>query len=279
MAAVAVAAARGAGMRVDEPAAKGAVKMMEGESMFFNQTMLERAPIGGSSDGPTWKLMALAGERYPASPLTDGIVAYIAHHQRHDGTWWFGGISRAPFEEGTMARTAMAVRVMRVFGTPAMKADLDLRIARARAYLANAKAATNDEAAMQILGLHWAGGNAAQVSALGKALADAQHSDGGWSQNRNLASDAYATGEALYALKETGALAASDAVYQKGVKFLMNTQCADGSWYVRSRAPKFQPYFQSGFPHDHDQWISSAATSWAVQALIPAIANLNTASR
>ena len=38
-----------------------------------------------------------------------------------------------------MARTAMAIRVMQVFGTPAMKADLDPRIARARTYLANNK--------------------------------------------------------------------------------------------------------------------------------------------
>jgi hypothetical protein len=173
----------------------------------------------------------------------------------------------------------MALRVMQVFGTPAMKAELDPRMARARAYLANAQAATNDEAAMQILGLHWAGGNAAKVSALGKALTGAQHADGGWSQNRNLASDAYATGEALYALQEAGILAASGAVYQKGVKFLMDTQREDGSWYVRSRAPKFQPYFQSGFPYDHDQWISSAGTSWAVRALIPAVENQKRASR
>jgi hypothetical protein len=102
-----------------------------------------------------------------------------------------------------------------------MKADLDRRIARATSYLANAKAVTNDEAAMQILGLAWAGGNAAKISALGKALTAAQHADGGWGQNRNLASDAYATGESLYALKEAGVLAPSGAVYQKGVKFLM----------------------------------------------------------
>jgi ankyrin repeat protein len=279
VAAMTVAAVRGAGIPVDESAARGVVKMMEGESQFFHQMMLERVPIGGASDGPTWKLMALASERYPAGPLTDGIVAYIAHHQRHDGTWWFGGVSRAPFEEGTIARTAMSLRVMQVFGSPAMKAELDLKIARACTSLANAKAATNDEAAMQIMGLHWAGGDAAKVSALGEALLSAQRPDGGWSQNRNLASDAYATGEALWALKEAGVLTASGAAYQKGVQFLMDTQSADGSWYVRSRAPKFQPYFQSGFPYDHDQWISSAGTSWAVRALIPAVENEKTTSR
>jgi len=34
-----------------------------------------------------------------------------------------------------------------------------------------------------------------------------------------------------------------------------------------SRALKFQPYFQSGFPYDHDQWISQAGTALAVIAL------------
>src|SRR5207302_2671022 len=131
--------------------------------------------IGGGVDGPSWKLMALASERYPGSLLTDTNVAYIAHSQRRDGSWWLAGVSRAPLEEGTMARTAMAIRAMQLFSTPAMKQELDSRIARARTYLATAKAATNDEAAMQILGLHWAGGNAAKVSALGKALSAAQH--------------------------------------------------------------------------------------------------------
>ena len=279
VAVVAGAAARGAGVHIDDSAAKGFVKMMEGEMTFFNQRLLERMDTGGGTDGPTWKLMALASERYPSSLLTDTLVSDIAANQRHDGSWWFGGVSRAPFEEGAMARTAMAVRGLQVFGTPAMKEDLDSRLARARIYLATTKASTNDEAAMQILGLHWLGGNAATLHAMGKTLAGAQHADGGWGQNRNLASDAYATGETLYALKESGFLSASDPAYQKGAKFLLSTQCEDGSWYVRSRAPKFQPYFQSGFPHDHDQWISSVATSWAVQALVPAIAAEKRASR
>jgi hypothetical protein len=36
---------------------------------------------------------------------------------------------------------------------------------------------------------------------------------------------------------------------------------------VRSRALKFQPYFDGGFPYEHDQWISAMATGWATAAL------------
>ena len=62
-----------------------------------------------------------------------------------------------------------------------------------------------------------------------------------------------------------------DAAFQRGVKYLLSTQHADGSWYVRSRAPKFQPFFESGFPYGHDQWISSMATGWAAAALVMTI--------
>jgi hypothetical protein len=55
------------------------------------------------------------------------------------------------------------------------------------------------------------------------------------------------------------------------VKFLLSTQHGDGSWYVRSRSPKFQPYFDGGFPYAHDQWISSMATGWAAAALTLAL--------
>jgi hypothetical protein len=272
-------AARRAGLKVDDGAAKGHAKMAEGQANFFQQALNERLDSGGAQDGWIFELLALSTEKYPPNRLTDTLVSYIAALQRRDGSWWFGGVSRAPMEEGRIARAALGLRVMQLYSTPGMKADLDVRIARARDFLLKAQAKTNDEAAMQIAGLHWAGGNQAKVQSLAKTLVAAQRADGGWGQNRNLASDAYATGETLWALHEAGAFQASDAAYQKGVKFLLDTQWADGSWYVRSRAPKFQPYFQSGFPFDHDQWISSTATSFAVRGLAPAVELEKRASR
>ena len=44
-------------------------------------------------------------------------------------------------------------------------------------------------------------------------------------------------------------------------------QRPDGSWHVRSRSKPFQTYFESGFPHGKDQFISMAATGWATTAL------------
>ena len=81
-----------------------------------------------------------------------------------------------------------------------------------------------------------------------------------------MASDAYATGQALYAMNAAGESATS-ATYQKGTTYLLSTQREDGTWFVRSRAFGFQPYFDAGFPYGTDQFISAAATAWAAIAL------------
>jgi len=46
-------------------------------------------------------------------------------------------------------------------------------------------------------------------------------------------------------------------LYNMMIKF----QQPDGSWHVKTRAAGFQPYFQSGFPHDHDNGFRKAARS------------------
>jgi squalene cyclase len=86
--------------------------------------------------------------------------------------------------------------------------------------------------------------------------------------------DAYATSVALVALAESKVIKVNDPPYRRGIDYLLSTQFPDGSWHVRSRAIKFQPYFESGFPFGHDQWISAAATAWAAQALALSIGPL-----
>ncbi len=109
-----------------------------------------------------------------------------------------------------------------------------------------------------------------------------QREDGGWSQIDALveikregdktetlepSSDAYATGSVLVVLHLAGEMKTSDPVYQRGLACLLKSQLADGSWHVKSRSKPFQKYFETGFPHKEDQFISSAATSWAVTAM------------
>ena len=115
---------------------------------------------------------------------------------------------------------------------------------------------------MRLLGLVWAGSNSRAIRDAATQLASVQRQDGGWAQLDTLSSDAYATGEALYALFNAGQLT-KDGL-ERGIRFLLNAQHADGSWHVRSRSYPLQPnYFDTGFPHGRDQWVSAAATSWA----------------
>ena len=141
------------------------------------------------------------------------------------------------------------------------------------AWLRSTPTVTADDRNMQLLGLAWGGADRTSLRTLADAILATQRTDGGWSQRAELASDPYATGQALFALSSAIGLAPTDAAYQRGVKFLLSTQRADGSWYVRSRAVKFQPFFESGFPYGHDQWISSMATGWATAALAHAVSD------
>src|SRR5260370_39923745 len=130
-----------------------------------------------------------------------------------------------------------------------------------------ASAAETEDKASRLLGLRW---TAAGDQAVQKAVADLlreQRDDGGWAQLPSLPSDAYATGEVLYALHEAGKISAGHPAYQRGVAFLLRTQLADGSWFVPTRSFPLLEYFNSGFPHGRSQFISAAATCWATVAL------------
>ena len=131
---------------------------------------------------------------------------------------------------------------------------------------------------MQLLGLIWAQIPSSSHDRRIKALLQEQRQDGGWSQLPSLESDSYATGQALVALHEAG-ISAGNPAYQKGVAFLLKTQLADGSWLVKTRSQAFQPYFESGYPHAHDQWISAAGASWATTALAIAARTKRLATR
>jgi len=121
----------------------------------------------------------------------------------------------------------------------------------------------------QVLGLSWGSGSRERIRKTAALLMTLQRADGGWGQIPQLASDAYATGQALVALRESGVVPKDNANYKRGLRFLVDSQLEDGSWLVRTRAPSFQPYFDSEFPHGFDQFISAAASNWAVMALLP----------
>jgi ankyrin repeat protein len=268
--AMAVNAAHAAGLPVDEAGGAEQVKSFKLFLASAEQPLLQRLDPPGSPDVLTYALFHMAAGGVAGDRTTDAIIHNLVAEQRRDGQWHADTIARPPVEDGDISMTARAIRSIRLYGFAGRQAEFDRRIQRAAAWLDSASPLTTEDTNMQLLGLKWAGQDLSQLHARLNQLLARQRPDGGWAQTPHLASDAYATGQVLHTLHELG-VPATEAHFRSGVEYLLRTQLDDGSWHVLSRAPKFQPYFQSGFPHDHDQWISSAATAWAAIALSYAV--------
>lgn len=105
-----------------------------------------------------------------------------------------------------------------------------------------------------------------ELRAARDAVLATQRDDGGWAQLAAMESDAYATGQSLFALHAAG-MPSGELAYRRGVEYLLKTQQADGSWLVVSRSKPVQTYFDNGDPHGKNQFISTPATCWALVVL------------
>lgn len=267
---IAVAAARASGIKVDAPLEAAQARVVDQLRGGLEQTLFQVVdPIAGV-DALQFSLMQVRGAGIPASLSLDSLVFHIAAMQRKEGDWPNYGVARPPLEDGGFSHTAKGIRALQLYLIPGRRAEFQERIARAAAWLEKATPRTMEDRTMQLLGICWA--NRKPPADRVKELIVLQRPDGSWGQTNDLPGDAYATGEALYALHETG-MPATNQVYRRGVDYLLRTQSADGSWHVTTRAAAFQPYFESGFPHGHDQWISQAGTAFAAVALAGSIAH------
>lgn len=265
--AMTVAAARKQKLPVDDRIARSQLKAVAAYVDTWRERALQGVGIPGDADTISPILMGMAAESYPPDAATDAMAALVRSRQLPDGQWP-PFAHRPPLEASAFVCTAQAMRALQVYAPRPQRAEYQKSVQLAAAWLTKTPPRTNQDRAYQLLGLAWAGGDKAVIRKTAGELIRAQRPDGGWSQIPTLASDAYATGQALVALRDSGAAAVTDPAYQRGVRFLLNSQLEDGSWHVKTRAMPIQPYFQSGFPHGHDQWISASATNWATQALV-----------
>jgi ankyrin repeat protein len=261
-----VSAARKRGIRVDEEIAHKQTKTIGDYLEKWRERALQGVGIPGDADTVSYILLALAAEGYTPDPATDAMAYFLKNQQLTDGRW-LPLANRPPIETSEIQNTAVALRALRLYGIKSQRPAYDRAVKLAAAWLQKAQPRDTQDRAFRLLGLSWAGADKDVVQSAARDLIATQRPDGGWSQTATLESDAYATGQSLTALHESGALKPADPVCQHASQFLLKTQLGDGSWYVRSRAVPLQPYFESDFPHGHDQWISAAATAWATRAL------------
>jgi hypothetical protein len=225
---------------------------------------------GGQVDTAGYALWTLETGGWKPDETTAAVTEYLLlRHQDFDH--WKATSKRPPSEISSFTTTYLAIRSLQTFGTAEQKKRIEERIRMARGWLEKTPADDNEERVFRLWALQRAGCEADKVRAAAREMIDKQREDGGWAQRDEMKSDAYATGTALAVLQQAAGMATNDRVYQRGVKYLLTTQLPDGSWHVRSRSEPFQTYFESGFPHGKDQFISLAASSWATMSLALAL--------
>ena len=268
------ASARKKNIRVDEQALQSQLTTSSVYLESWRERVLQDIPIPGSVDTISYILAGLAAADYRPDPATDALARYLKRRQAFDGGWRIASQRPRLENSDTEVTAGFVLRLLQTFAAVSLHRPGPSTSRRSEkgppgSLTHNRKhwktACSNCWASRGLAP------DRADIANAARNLIALQRDDGGWSQIPTLSSDAYATGQALTALAETGSLAPDDPVYRRGVQFLLKTQLEDGSWYVRSRAVPIQPYFDSEFPHGRDQFIAAAATNWATMALVHAV--------
>jgi prenyltransferase beta subunit len=214
-----------------------------------------------------YMLLGLDAEHYKADLNTDSVAMFLKNRQAPDGQWPYQfADSRPPICSDYIGQTAISMRALQLYAPKTDKTAYDQSIQLAANWILKQQARTNEDRVWRLVGLYWGGKDKDATQNAMRELLASQRPDGGWGDLDVMESSAYATGRALVALQTAG-LSTSNPAYERGVQYLLKTQQEDGSWYVATRAMGFQPYFDAGFPHGYNQWVSAAGTSWATMAL------------
>ena len=288
--AISLAAMRG--FEVNRPQV---VWQSEFTAAFFLDRSEKLEKGGGVPGGPytaAYAAVQLAADGAEQPRAAKLLVQYLQQTRQDEG-YWKMNTKRPPLEISDFTSTALSLAALRLHDRLSDPGTLELTIGRAVDWLAGEKPQTTEDRVYQLLGIYWGSvdlrrGAATSWSRLfhpraGTAmdvevkksfqqtvarLRELQQDDGGWAQLDSGTSDAYASGQVVATLLATGAARPADDSIRRGIRYLLQTQQDDGSWHVVSRSKAFQEYFESGFPHGPDQFISTAASSWATMALV-----------
>jgi hypothetical protein len=268
LAMIALDSARRHGLPVDEPAARAHVERTL-KPMLTSVDAALGIPIDAFAMG--YGLLAADAAGIKPNLVTSVLAARFANAQQPDGHW-VANDGRPPLSASDFTATALSVRAISLYLPPQLAFSRERIFDRAAKWLRCSTPRSTEDRAYRLLGLYWAGAPVVDRMRAARSLLSIQREDGGWAQEPGMESDAYATGQALYALRRTGTLPASADAVHRGMHFLIDTQQSDGSWLVKTRlhSPALisPPFFDSGFPHGRDQYASFAASAWALLGML-----------
>lgn len=225
---------------------------------------------GGGPDMASYALWTLELAGHHPDDLTTAVSGYLLERNKNRDHW-IRNSTRPPSMSSDTNTNYFVIRALQTYGSEAQRPQIDARIQQARQWLLDLKPDSTEERVFQLRSFLILDVDDKVIETVVKDLLNLQQPDGGWSQLPEMSSDAYATGTALVALLRSGTCSADDDAIQQGLQYLLKTQLPDGSWHVASRAKPFQTYFETGYPHGKDQFISVTAGSWATVALLLAL--------
>jgi acylphosphatase len=217
-------------------------------------------PVGqdGTGDGlsrATTFLTLAAASPSPDRDTAEALAKFAAHFlatQQKDGSWT-AGYGQPPVNDTSDVTTLWVLLAELAAQTDANKEAMAKSRERALAWLKEKGSGSHQALALQTLLSARLG---KPDEALVKQLRERQNADGGWSQVKDAPSDAFATGQSLYALAAAG-VAPGDAAVRQAQAFLLTTQKKDGSWPVKTRVAK-----------GGNVIISYTGTAWATLGLV-----------
>jgi N-acyl-D-amino-acid deacylase len=270
-------AAKRRGLAVDEKVVKDAVDFSL--RTFRNRDAIAKGRgVGGDSTGVGYILQTLSAVEHAPDATTAALVEYLLVKQQKDGTWPVALRGDRPPTMGSLFTNAgLGVAGLRAFEPTEdapeaneLRARIDTTIAKSRDWLVANEPASTEDAVFRLRGLVDAHAGPKHVAAARDDLLARQRKDGSWSQLPTMTGDAYATATALAALRHAG-FDPTHPAYHRGLKYLLRTQDETGAWFVKTRSNPLQVYFDNGDLGGRSQFVSFAATSWAILALVEAL--------
>jgi hypothetical protein len=254
------------GHTVDEPVLAELTKWVaESGDGKFGLARPASAPKAASPKAIYFAL-ALGVDPKPQAASQQGLkllLKTVESEQTESGSWstWPG--TRPPiFGNSDESLTALAILAVL---PSAAAGDEQAKAARDRGIKWLAETKTDDDPqsiALRLVLWKRLGRPAEEWEPLVKSIKDRQNTDGGWSQTKAMASDAWATGQALYALAHAG-IKPDEAAISRGQAFLVKAQRADGSWFMTSR-----PTEPGGKGSTSLIPITGAGSAWAVLGMV-----------
>jgi hypothetical protein len=190
------------------------------------------------------------------------MLPIVAGEQTEKGQW--NGIEgRLPILASGEVMTALALLALTPPGESGAEKDVKAAAEKGVKWLADVAAQDDLQTdALRLILWQRLGKPKEERDALVKRVLARQNEDGGWGQAKDMASDAYATGQALYALATAGT-GPDDGAVNKGQAFLVKTQREDGSWAMASR-----PMKPGGAGAKELEPITHMGTAWGALGLV-----------